>query len=117
MVEPINESACKVNFIGKTANLHPEWYNTPLRLNEQEKSDPLSVLYEFFQSYHLNDIRQILWGWTVTVVSSSPNCVSNDPRERNNHLFFYEKIEQLIEACWMIHSQEGMQVPFANLKP
>ena len=105
MVEPLNESACKVNFIGKTANLHPEWYNTPLRLNEQEKSDPVSVLQEFFQSYHLNDIRQILWAWTVTVVSS-PNSVSNDHHERNNHFFFYEKVEQLIEACWMIYSQD-----------
>ena len=105
MVEPLNESACKVNFIGKKANLHPEWYNTPLRLNEQEKSDPVSVLQEFFQSYHLNDIREILWAWTVTVVSS-PNSFSNDHHERNNHFFFYEKVEQLIEACWRIYSQE-----------
>lgn len=105
MVEPLNKSACKANFIGKTANNRPEWYNTPLRLNEQEMSNPLLVLQEFFQSYHLNDIRQVLWAWTVTVVSS-PTCDSNDHHERNNHLFFYEKVEQLVEACWIICSQE-----------
>ena len=114
MVEPSNESAYKVNFTGKTANNHPEWYNTPLRLNDQERSDPVLVLGEFFQSYHLNDVREVLWGWTVAVVSS-PGSISIDPLERSNHFFFYEKIEQLIEACWMIHSQKGTPVQLQTL--
>ncbi|THU34213.1 hypothetical protein FAM09_24655 [Niastella caeni] len=108
MVELLNESACKINFIGKTANNHPDWYKTPLRLNEKERDNPRLILEEFFQSYHLNDVREILWGWTVAVVSS-PNSISSDHLDRNNHFFFYEKIEQLIEACWMIHYTEEQQ--------
>lgn len=106
MVEPLNEFACKVNFTGKIGNSRPEWYKTPLRLNDEERCNPRIILEEFFQSYHLNDVREILWDWTVAVLSS-PGSISIDHLDRNNHLFFYEKIEQLIEACWMIHSNEG----------
>ena len=105
MVEPLNESACKVNFTGKTVNNLSELHNTPLRLNEQERENPHLVLQEFFQCYHLNDVREIMWGWTVAVVSS-PNSISADPHDRNNHIFFYEKMEQLVEACWMLHNKD-----------
>lgn len=105
MVQPLNESTNKVNFTGKTVNHHPEWHNTPLRLNEEERNNPHLVLLEFFQCYHLNDVREIMWGWTITVVSS-PNSISADPHERNNHIFLYEKMEQLVEACWMLQKKD-----------
>ena len=100
MVEPLNQ-ADKPAFSGKSFNQHPEWFNTPLRLNEQERNDPFLVLKEFFQCYHLNEMREIMWDWTVTVVSS-PYSISSDHHERSNHLFFYEKMEQLVEACWLL---------------
>ncbi|OQP62766.1 hypothetical protein A3860_25975 [Niastella vici] len=105
MVQPLNDSASKVNFTGKTVNNHPELRNTPLRLNEQERNNPNLVLLEFFLCYHLNDVREIIYGWMVTVVSS-PASISADPHERNNHIFFYEKIEQLVEACWLLQTKD-----------
>jgi hypothetical protein len=60
MVEPLNESACKTSFTGKIVSNHLDWYNTPLRLNEEERDNLRLILEEFFQSYHLNEVREIL---------------------------------------------------------
>jgi hypothetical protein len=48
MVEPLNQIENKPTFNGKSFNKHPDWYNTPLRLNEQERINPYLVLKEFF---------------------------------------------------------------------
>ena len=64
----------------------------------------MSVLNEFFECYHLNDVRDLVWKWLVEVLSSSGN-ISAEALERGNHIFFYEKIELLIEACFIIRNQ------------
>lgn len=85
----------------RTCNHHPQWHNQPLRLTEKERQNPLLVVEEFFECFHLNDIRELLWNWVVEIVSSS-NSISSDPLERSNHIYFYEKLEELIEACYII---------------
>ena len=62
------------------------------------------VVNEFFESFHLNDVREQLWNWVVELVSSS-NSISSEPLERSNHIYFYEKMEELIEACFIIKNQ------------
>jgi hypothetical protein len=44
----------------RTVNKHPNWENQPLRLSEDEKQNPYAVLEDFFSSFHLQDIREIL---------------------------------------------------------
>jgi len=85
----------------KTVNNHPQWYNQPLRLTEAQKDNLISVFEHFFECYHLNEVRQILWEWLVEIISSN-NSISNDGSERNNHIYFYEKVEQLVEACFIL---------------
>jgi hypothetical protein len=97
-----------VSFSGKTHNKHPQWYNQPLRLNKEQRTSPLLVLDEFFQCYHLNETRQIFWDWLTEVVSS-PHSISNDPHERSNHMYFYEKMEELIEAAYIIAKRTHKQ--------
>ncbi len=70
MVQPLNKSTCKVNFIANTVNNHPELHNTPLWLTNQESNNPVPVLQEFFRCYHFNDVGEIMWGCTVTILSS-----------------------------------------------
>jgi hypothetical protein len=101
MEEPLSKSALNYNFSGKSHNKHPLWYNQPLRLNKEQKLDPLQVFNEFFQCYHLNEIREILWEWLTEVVSS-PRSISSDSIERGNHMYFYEKMEELIEAAYVM---------------
>jgi hypothetical protein len=85
----------------KTHNKHPDWYNQPLRLTQEQKQDTTSVIEDFFECFHLNEVREILWRWMVEVVSS-PRSISDDHHERNNHIYFYEKIEILVEAAYVI---------------
>jgi hypothetical protein len=97
----------------KTYNNHPIWYNEPMRLNNDQTNNPTPVFDEFFQCYHLNEVRQTMWRWLVTVVSSA-GSVSNDAHERNNDLYFYEQIEMLVEGVWVMRRMENATVPVCN---
>jgi hypothetical protein len=88
----------------RTCNNHPQWYNQPLRLTEEQRRNPMLVVNEFFECYHLNDVRDLFWKWLVEVLSS-PGSISAEALERGNSIFFYEKIELLIEACYMLMKQ------------
>lgn len=59
------------------------------------------AVHEFFDSYHLEEVRQILWSWMVEVVTSQ-RSIASSPRDRNNNIFFYEKIESLVEAAYLL---------------
>lgn len=82
--------------------------NIPLRLTVEQTINPVSILDDFFQCYHLCDVRPILWRW-LTEVLSSPRDSANDPHERNNHIFFYEKLESLVEAAWIMRRGNNQQ--------
>lgn len=84
----------------KTHNKHPRWMNQPLRLSRKERKKPALVINEFFDHYHLQDIRELLWNWTVEIISSDNN-LSYSAQERSNIIFFYEKIESLVEAVYV----------------
>jgi hypothetical protein len=43
-----------------------------------------------------------MWQWLTEVVSS-PRSMVSDPNERNNHMFFYEKMETLVKAAWIMN--------------
>lgn len=100
----------------RTCNHHPQWHNQPLRLTAEETENPVLVIKEFFQCYHLNDVRDILWNWAVEVISS-PGSISSEALERNNHFYFYEKIEELIEACFVLKNLLHEVMPAAGPVP
>lgn len=106
MNEPLNMSAPTTNFTGKTLNLHPHYFNQPLRLIADQTQNPNLVFDDFFECYHLNEVREIMWQWLTDAVSS-PRSHSNDPHERNNYMFFYEKMESLVEAAWIMNWGSG----------
>lgn len=108
MNEPLTNARPGMSFCGKTHNNHPQWYNQPLRLSKEQKRDPLSVMEEFFQCYHLNETRQTLWEWLTEVVSSSQST-SIGVHGRTDHMFFYEKIEELIEAAFILNNRRSKQ--------
>jgi hypothetical protein len=85
----------------KTLNNHPQWHKEPLRLIKKEKCNPHIVLDDFFDCFHLQDVRETLWRWLVAVISS-PESISSEPLERSNHIYFYEKVEGIIEAAYIM---------------
>lgn len=101
MNEPLTTSRPGIAFSGKTYNNHPQWYKQPLRLTQEQKKDPLPVLDDFFLCYHLNDVREILWLW-LTEVLSSQRSIASDGLDRNNHIYFYEMVEEVIEAAYVM---------------
>jgi len=101
MEAPLINSSSSVGFTGKSYNKHPQWYNQPLRLTEEQLNNPISVFNDFFQAYHLNETREVLWEWLLAIISSA-GSISSDPLERSNHIYFYEKLEEIIEAAFLL---------------
>ena len=93
----------------KTVNENPKFQNEPLRLNEELLGKPLLAIIDFFESYHLQDVREILWAWTTAVISS-PSSISSEPLDRAKHFYFYEKVELLIEAAFVFCKQHNHEI-------
>jgi len=100
----------------RSCNNHPVWYNQPLRLTDEERKNPFLVLIDFFECFHLNDTREQLWKWLIEVVSS-PNSISSEPLERSNHFYLYEKVEALLEACYVIKNMKFPQFQIEEEMP
>ncbi len=49
--------------------------------------------------------REVLWQW-LTAVLSSQGSISSEPLERSNHIYFYEKLEEIIEAAFIIKTNQ-----------
>ncbi|OQP65858.1 hypothetical protein A3860_14790 [Niastella vici] len=105
MNEPLTNSRPGISFYGKAHNNHPQWYNQPIRLTEEQLNNPLLVFDDFFQGYHLNETREILWQWLTTIISS-PGGIASEPLERSNHIYFYEKMEEVVEAAFVLKSKQ-----------
>jgi hypothetical protein len=97
----------------KTFNTNPQLQNQPLRLNETQTQYPESALDEFFEWYHLQDTRPLLWQW-LTEILTSPRESTNDPHDRINDIFFYEKLEALVEAAWIMRRGNNQKTKLAN---
>ena len=82
----------------------PEWHYRPLWLKQSEIDQPLTVIGNFFDCFHLPEAREILWSWMKEAVSSH-RSIATDPKERNSHLCFYEKITAMMEATWLLHAK------------
>ena len=92
------------HFIMRSLNKHPNWHSQPLRLNEEELKNPRLIIDNFFECYHLQEVRQTLWNWVVEIVSSS-RSISQEGQQRNDHIYFYEKLEALVEAAFLINQR------------
>ncbi|OQP43612.1 hypothetical protein A4H97_33850 [Niastella yeongjuensis] len=105
METPLINSTPAAGFIGKSYNKHPHLFNQPLRLTEEELNNPILILNDFFQTYHLNETREVLWQW-LTAVISSQSSISSEPLERSNHFYFYEKLEEVIEGAFVMKTNQ-----------
>lgn len=91
MNAPLNHSLCPT---------WPHWHNQPLRLTVSEIENPSSVIDQFFECYHLPDIRVCLQNWLL-------DSLTKETVESNQHVFTHYEIEKLVEAAWLI-KQNGI---------
>jgi len=77
----------------------------PRKLSKEEIENPYDVIDNFFDFAHLPQIRDELWEMLKLTVTSSYHIQPR--RDRANLLYFYEKLEQLIEAAHVIHRKKN----------
>jgi hypothetical protein len=77
-------------------------FNRIIHLTKDQKRQPKEVLADFFQSYHLRELRVMVRDWFDAAISSDYS-VYEKGLERSNLHHLYQQIEQLIEASYIIH--------------
>jgi len=80
-------------------------YNQPIRLSKEEKESPTKVFSEYFYDYDLCDVRQHLWQFLEIALTASEEVFS-EHGDRATLLAFYERTEELIEAAFLISSEQ-----------
>jgi hypothetical protein len=86
MNEPLNQ---------RTLAEWPDYHNNPLRLTTDEINNPTGVINEFFETYHLPDIRLCMENWLH-------DGLVVETIESKGHVYTHDKVIKLIEACWLI---------------
>lgn len=65
--------------------LHPTFYNQPIRLSPEEQADPLEVLHNLFDNCPLSTLRKTLWEM-VEASLALPHSVYDAAGERRSLL-------------------------------
>jgi len=74
------------------------------RLEPSELENPMLAIERFFDYEHLPGIRELLWSWLKVTVTCS-YCEMED-REKRELLDFYELLEILVEAAYLIQGKQ-----------
>ncbi len=80
-------------------DLHPEFYNKPILLTEEELANPMIVVQQFFDDYHLIEVRKHLHS-LLEVALTSKNYLYDEASEMDAVVCFCERIEKLTEAVY-----------------
>lgn len=84
--------------------MHPEFYNQPILLTEEEKQDPLSVIREFFDDVKLIEVRIHLYN-LLKVALTLPNTIYEEASERDTVSCFIKQLETMVEAANMLNTK------------
>ena len=80
---------------------HPAFFNKPIRLTEEEKKNPMSVIIYFFTDYNLSEVREIHQNIDHSCLTSDVPPFDN-PEERDSLLSFRESEEKVMEAALIL---------------
>lgn len=83
-----------------STNIWPEWHNQPLFLTREGINNPKLVLDQFFDCYHLPDIRTCLNNWLQ-------DAMDKPTIESKQHVSTHNEVQKLVEAAWLIHQNNN----------
>lgn len=78
-----------------------EVFRSAVWLTPEQVAEPIEVISDFFEHYHLFELRAILWELVFTALASDGDAV-DEGRKRANLLFFYQKMETFLEAVHLL---------------
>jgi hypothetical protein len=73
-------------------------------LSPAETKTPLLVVEELFDFADLDDVRELLWSWLKATITGTYHKELS-ATERSAILTLYEKLEKLVEASHVMHTQ------------
>jgi hypothetical protein len=76
---------------------------SPRKLSKEEIENPRMVIENFFDFAHLPQIRKMYWELLKVMVCGNWNSL--DKPERTDMVYFFEKLEKIIEAVHIIFKQ------------
>lgn len=76
--------------------------NRLFKLSPEEIQNPALVFAEFFDCFHLQDLRKELWDLLCSALANNVSWHETGSA-RSNLLFLYEHIERLAEAAYITH--------------
>jgi hypothetical protein len=81
-------------------DLHPEFYNQPIWLSEDEKENPVNVIKQFFDDVRLIEVRIHLYN-LLEVALTTHNTIYDDARARDALFCFVDRLEKMVEVVWV----------------
>lgn len=82
-------------------DLQPEFYNKPILLTEEELTNPIIVIKQFFDDYHLIEVRKHLHSLLEVAITSS-NDLYAEASERDAVVCFFKRMLNLAEATTLL---------------
>jgi hypothetical protein len=80
---------------------HPDFYNKPVFLSEEQIRDPLQVLRDFFIDYNLCELRQINEDISEVYLTTDRPPFS-EPEDRANHIAYSQHLIVALEAASLL---------------
>ena len=75
----------------------------PRHLSKEEAADPMQVVHDFFSYGHIPEIREQLWELLKTTVTGNYSKILTR-QERSDMVYFYERLQKVIEAIHILHA-------------
>jgi hypothetical protein len=80
---------------------HPEFYNQPVCLTDDEINYPIKVIERFFTDYSLSDIRTIHDEIEEVCLTTDSPLFANGS-QRSDFLFYLNNLIRLLEAAFVL---------------
>jgi hypothetical protein len=81
------------------------FFSQPIRLSEDQKKEPVKVFTDFFGDHDLAEIRRRLAEWLECALTCDSDQYG-EPNQRSNVLALAIRIEELLEAAFIIQSKK-----------